>query len=219
MQDSFIFYRSFYESIQCLPENEQIKIYTAIMEYAINGVETESTGAAKALFLAFKPQIDVNNKRRENGKKGADFGHLGGKPQKENPKETPSEPLNNPKGTPNVNVNSNDNVNLNVNVNENVFIPPTLEEISAYCSERKNGINPEKFIDYYRTNGWKVGKDAMKSWKAAVRYWENREKEKTEEKYNQSKNNKPSSFELDDFFSKNLSKSMKLGKYAEPASN
>lgn len=52
------------------------------------------------------------------------------------------------------------------------FTPPTVEEVRAYCLERKNNVNPEKFIDYYTSNGWKVGKNPMKDWKAAVRTWE-----------------------------------------------
>lgn len=52
------------------------------------------------------------------------------------------------------------------------FQPPTLEEVKAYCIERKNNVDPERFIDYYTSNGWLVGKTKMKDWKAAVRTWE-----------------------------------------------
>ena len=52
------------------------------------------------------------------------------------------------------------------------FIPPTLEEVKAYCQERKNNIDAERFVDYYNSNGWMVGKNKMKDWKAAVRTWE-----------------------------------------------
>lgn len=52
------------------------------------------------------------------------------------------------------------------------FTKPTLEEVRAYCQERKNCVNAEKFVDYYDSNGWKVGKNPMKDWKAAVRTWE-----------------------------------------------
>ncbi len=52
------------------------------------------------------------------------------------------------------------------------FVPPTLEEVKAYCQERQNGVDAERFIDYYTSNGWLVGKNKMKDWKAAVRTWE-----------------------------------------------
>lgn len=52
------------------------------------------------------------------------------------------------------------------------FVAPTLEEVQTYCAERNNNVDAERFIDYYTSNGWKVGKNPMKDWKAAVRTWE-----------------------------------------------
>lgn len=52
------------------------------------------------------------------------------------------------------------------------FIKPTLEDIEDYCKERNNNVDAEKFYDYYMSNGWRVGKNPMKDWKAAVRTWE-----------------------------------------------
>lgn len=56
------------------------------------------------------------------------------------------------------------------------FIPPTVDEVSAYCQERGNSVDPQRFVDYYSSNGWMVGKNKMKDWKAAVRTWEQKEK-------------------------------------------
>ena len=52
------------------------------------------------------------------------------------------------------------------------FAKPTLEEVTAYCLERGKGVDAQKWYDYYSANGWKVGKNPMKDWKAAVRTWE-----------------------------------------------
>lgn len=52
------------------------------------------------------------------------------------------------------------------------FTPPTLGEIEAYCEERMNSVNAEKFFNHYEAVGWMVGKAKMKDWKAAVRKWE-----------------------------------------------
>lgn len=52
------------------------------------------------------------------------------------------------------------------------FTPPTLEEVKKYCNERNNNVDAQRFIDYYTSNGWYVGKNKMKDWKAAVRTWE-----------------------------------------------
>lgn len=55
------------------------------------------------------------------------------------------------------------------------FMPPTIEEVKAYCQERQNGIDAEAFVDFYASKGWKVGSTSMKDWKACVRTWERRE--------------------------------------------
>ena len=54
------------------------------------------------------------------------------------------------------------------------FIPPELSEVSAYCQERKNNVDPQTWIDFYTAKGWMIGKNKMKDWKAAVRTWEQR---------------------------------------------
>ena len=54
------------------------------------------------------------------------------------------------------------------------FIKPSVEEIAQYCKQRGNGIDPQAFWDFYESNGWKVGRNPMKDWKAAVRTWERR---------------------------------------------
>ena len=61
------------------------------------------------------------------------------------------------------------------NVKRKTFRPPTLEEVTKYCKERGNNVNPQRFIDYYQSNGWMVGKNRMKDWMAAVRTWEQRD--------------------------------------------
>lgn len=52
------------------------------------------------------------------------------------------------------------------------FKKPTVEEVQAYCEERGNSVDPTRFLDFYESNGWRVGKNPMKSWQAAVRTWE-----------------------------------------------
>ena len=56
------------------------------------------------------------------------------------------------------------------------FIPPTIDEVRVYCTERHNNVNPDSFVNFYESKGWKVGKEPMKDWKAAVRTWEQRDK-------------------------------------------
>ncbi len=59
------------------------------------------------------------------------------------------------------------------------FHKPTLEDVKAYCRERGNSVEAERFIDHYAANGWRVGKNPMREWKAAVRTWERTERKAT----------------------------------------
>jgi flagellar biosynthesis GTPase FlhF len=132
-RDSFIFYRSFAEAIDDLPDSEQLEIYRAIKEYALNENEPELTGVAKSFWTLIKPQITANNRRYKNGCKG-------GKPPKKVKsgnnqnvtKQKPNSNLDETKAEPNTepeknqkrtrrkpNENDNENVNLNENGNEN----------------------------------------------------------------------------------------------------
>lgn len=56
------------------------------------------------------------------------------------------------------------------------------EEIFGYCAERGNNVDAQRFVDFYTSNGWLVGKNHMKDWKAAVRTWEQRNGKKDDEK-------------------------------------
>ena len=58
------------------------------------------------------------------------------------------------------------------------FSPPTYKEVFDYCFERNNNVDAQAFVDFYTSNGWKVGNNPMKDWKAAVRTWEKRDKKK-----------------------------------------
>ena len=68
------------------------------------------------------------------------------------------------------------------------FTPPTVDEVRAYCQDRQNGVDPQRFVDYYTSNGWMVGKNKMKDWKAAVRTWEQKDKPQGRPVANKSSN-------------------------------
>jgi len=77
---------------------------------------------------------------------------------------------------------SESNKNPNTNPNTNMrFAQPTLEDVKQYCIERNNGVDAQRWYDYYSSNGWRVGKNPMKDWKAAVRTWERNGVEKKQE--------------------------------------
>ena len=188
MRDSFVFYRSFYTAIKRLSAEDQANALRAIAEYALDEKEPESEGIERTVFELVKPQIDANNKRYLNGTKGGrpktkkepNNNQTITKPEpSDNQTITKKEPNHNQavtKPEPNVNV----NVNVNDNDNEKIcntvtktkrFVPPTLEDVIGYCQETGRKMDAERFIDFYSSKGWMVGKNKMKDWKAAVRNW------------------------------------------------
>ena len=115
---SFVFYDSFYEAVSKLPDKEQLAVYNALCQYALYSIEPECDGVVAAMFMLMRPQIDANNRKRENGKLGASGGALGGRPSSDNPT-----------GTPNVNA----NVNANVIETDNARVDD--EEPIIYASQ------------------------------------------------------------------------------------
>ena len=154
MKDSFVFYRSFFEAIKDLDDKKRLKMFDSITKFALENEENENlNGVCKQLFVLIKPQILANNAKLEqyerdveNGKKGAKYGKLGGRPAKnnqdfKNPLKTPGGFLeNNPPKNP-INVNDNVNVNVNDNVNvecEEATQTPTDELLKNWYGEYQN---------------------------------------------------------------------------------
>ena len=118
-RESFVFYASFLEGIEGLSNESQLKVYQAVTNFAIRGIEpTNLVGIEKNIFALIKPQILANNKKYKDGCKG-------GRPTKQEKTNKKNHRLLNKKTNgyknkkPNDNVNVNENVNDNVNVNEN----------------------------------------------------------------------------------------------------
>ena len=92
MRDGFVFYRSFFESFEDLSKKDKLILFDALCNYALNDIEPELTGVPAAIFKLLKPQVDANNRRYENGKKG-------GRPKetKDKPKQNQTETKDKPK--------------------------------------------------------------------------------------------------------------------------
>lgn len=112
-RNSFVFFRSFYESIGSLPDDVQLILLRAVIKYGLDQAIPDFSGVpqqpfVEAIFAGIRPQLDANYKRFLNGCKGAGFGNRGGAPKGNT--NARKQPQNNPKTTP--------NVNEDVNVNE-----------------------------------------------------------------------------------------------------
>ena len=147
-RESMIFYKSFFEAIKDLPPEEFKRCACALLEYGIEGKEPTENGIEKTVYVMAKPQIDKNNQRYENGKKGGRNANQTETETKPNDNQTETETKPNCKNAePNVNVN--DNVNVNVN---DIYITHsagarTCEKSTMTCAEflkKYPNIYPDK---------------------------------------------------------------------------
>ena len=203
MRDGFIFYESFRSAMKELPAATQVLLYNALADYALYDIVPEfgDDGIARGFFALMRPQIDANNRRRDAGMRGgrpsksadddgcADQRETDIEPNAnqsetiakpcDNQTVTMSEPKEKAKGNVKAKVKGNANAKGNAKAfradKPRSFTIPTVEEIRAFCLERGNGIDPQRFFDHYEAKGWLIGNQPMKNWQAAVRTWESRE--------------------------------------------
>lgn len=119
----------------------------------------------------------------------------------EPPLETPNETTDEPQKK---NIKNIKNIkNNNINNRGKSFVPPSVDEVRVYCSERNNKVDAQAFVDFYSSKGWMIGKNKMKDWKAAVRTWEKSNNQKSK-----SDNNKFNSFQQRDYSFDELEKKL-----------
>lgn len=151
-------------------DEEKGRLLLAMLRYAKDGTEGNMTGNERFVFPVFKAQIDEDIRVYETK---VSNGSNGGRPPVNNRK--PNETENNrtePEETETAKKEERRNKKEDKRESIRRFTPPTIEQVTEYCRERNNGVNPVKWFNYYTANGWKVGKNPMKDWKAAVRTWE-----------------------------------------------
>lgn len=209
-RDGFTFYRSFRDSIGMTDEADQLMLYKAIADYALDGIEpdTSTLGALGRLcWTAICPNIKSGVTNFRNGCNGG--APKGNKNAKKQPKNNPNSTEKQPAETSNENENENENGNEYINKLSNeskesadkphkaaskraAFVAPSLEELRVFVSEQKlTNVNPDEFIDHYTANGWRAGRNPMKDWKAAVRNWNRRNPEFNNPKNSMQNERKP----------------------------
>ena len=166
-RNSFVFYKSFFDALVDLNDDDRLACFDAICKYALFGDEPDEKGVASAILKMARPSIDRNNERYENGCRGG------------RPKKTESKPNTNQARTneePYVYEYDYEYAYEDKKKNTR-FKKPTVDDVREYCRQRGNHVNAEKFVAHYESNGWKVGKNPMKNWKSAVITWEKRDEE------------------------------------------
>lgn len=184
---SFLLYSDFAPHLDLLTDTEVGQLFRAVFAYVNNGdIPQNLTPAAAMLFSVLRSQLDrdaekwadVREKRRAAGRMGAAV--TNGKRSANSANAAFDEQKSaNPAVNVNVNANGTD-IKLDGKADKQKrFTPPSVDEVRAYCEQRHNGIDPEYFVAFYVRNGWRVGRNPMKDWKAAIITWEKNNKTKT----------------------------------------
>lgn len=186
-----MFYFDIRPCLKRLNYEEKGLLFEAILEYGEYGSEPNFDGAVGVAWDFIKPGIDRDSDRygnqvlqkqyatyvRESKKKGLSplsFDDWKTVPDNERCRlisaDTGRYPTTTTTPTPTTTTTPTDNIMADKPPRTR-FSPPTVEEVHAYCKEKGYAVDPQRFVDYYTSNGWKVGKNPMKDWKAAVRTW------------------------------------------------
>ena len=201
---SFMLYFDSFVQWQLLNIEQRGLLITALFEYTIEGKELETEdGMLKLAFSFIRSQIDRDSnkyeetckkraesikKRWENAKNTNEYNCIQTNTKNTNvynciSEDTKHTDTDTEKETDtdivtvtDIEKETDNNIIMSKKVKTKRFVKPTVEEIKAYCIERNNNIDAERFFDYYEANGWKVSGNAMKDWKATVRNWERNEK-------------------------------------------
>lgn len=172
MADYIPVFLDWLEETQELNSQEKGRLIDALVTYARGGDWQEQIkGNERYVFPVFRGKIDRHfeylQMQREKGKARASKNQP--KPA-EASQEQPTQAKYNNNNKNNENNKYNEK-NIGVTVRASRFTAPTIDEVKAYCTEQGYRVDAERFVAYYESNGWKVGKNPMKDWRAAVRTW------------------------------------------------
>ena len=181
----FICHDDYYNRIQRLTDEEVGHLFRQLMLYHAGRYDEmeDFVGSEGIAFDFIASDIDrMEEKQTATSETNRINGSKGGRPKKQNkPEETeenpnkPNETEENPTKAYKDKDKDKDKV-IKESVREKEppkrFTPPTRDEVQAYCTERGNNVDVDRFVDFYTAKGWMVGRNPMKDWKAAVRTWE-----------------------------------------------
>lgn len=185
-RDGFFFYKSVLDASRKMPQAERLAFLEAVMDYALDGIEPFLTGVSEIVFTAIKPVLENERNAFLYGKKGG-RGHkkTGVSENEKGGLENTKTPLSQNEKPTSINTSTSTSINTSTS-KERVavapaaqrFVKPTIQEVASYAAKLGyTNFNAERFYGYYESNGWKVGRNPMKSWKGAVVNWHQREQE------------------------------------------
>lgn len=181
----------FTRALEKVPDEQFVVLVRAILAYGSDGVEPELEFPLDAIFESFREDIDYSHNRRQSGNKGGKARSGGDSEEASKQSETASklsataskqsetafklfETASNPSKHACKQASNTSNTS-NASKKEGRMKRPTLQEVEAEIEARGYHVDARAFIAYYDSNGWKVGKNPMKSWKSALTTWERRD--------------------------------------------
>lgn len=179
-REYFKCFHSYREKCKKLSDQELGRLFRALMEYSEAGTAPDLTGRESIAFDFIADEIDRDKsaysetcrKNRENGAKATERHRTPPAATERLPEEPKGTQIDKVEGIRNKEYKETLPIGSAKKTGRAIFTPPTVEEVRSYCAERMNNVDAERFVDYYTANGWKVGKNPMKDWRAAIRTWE-----------------------------------------------
>ena len=166
-------FADFEDAIEPINDAEAGRLFRAMLRYARTGETPKFSGNERYLWPTAKLNIDREaafcEKQRRNATNPNEAKPSQTKPNEAKPSQTSQKDKDKDKEKNNTFTLTGSGICAD---KPHRFTPPTLAEVRAYCQERMNNVDASRFIDYYASNGWKVGRNPMKDWRAAVRTWE-----------------------------------------------
>ena len=175
------------KEMEALNDAEFGRLTRALLVYSMTGEKIALCGNERFYANRVMTQEDrfkasyaeISDARSEAGKAGAAVRWKNGKGSFANGKNSKAIPANGKNGNTETKTETKTDIPLSNDSEGETrarrFTPPTLDDVLAYVRERGASVDAQKFIDFYTSKGWMIGKNPMKDWKAAVRTWENRE--------------------------------------------
>lgn len=221
-KDSFIFHLENAEDLADLTLEEQGMILQAMISYSKTGEEPDFEDRTlrsvwRPIFRRLKADKEAYEERCETNRTN---GHKGGRPKNQTVSEETNENqtvnLGFPEKPKKPDSDSDSDIDTDLEKKKaptepkkksgERFSPPSVEEVKEYCQEKAlKGVDPQQFVDFYASKGWKVGNQGMKDWKAAARNWNSRQKSPPVSK------NQFLQFEQHDYDMNDLTRKAKLG--------
>lgn len=198
MAEAFTVFEKFGDVCAALDVEDRKELIYAINMYGMFGEEVELPYGLKPIFIALKEDIDYSKDSRKRGAKG-------GRPKSKPPVCETCEPEVSEAEKPEVLESAEPEVcgksretesqykAIQSNTKQSKtkgkrFAPPSVAEVREYCAEKGYTFDPETFVAFYESKGWKVGGSPMKSWKAACTTWQKRRGERKEAAHDEYSN-------------------------------